>query len=193
MLNPQQRCVAFYMSLSSGQTRHASYFMLCIVKSLEVYSFLMGLQYHGSEIQRYVDGRDEAGGTAKVALPAVKRMIDSMTKTVVFFSLHTSFMCRNGWRTMAHWPLLYKPARERFKMPEQWIHLGMVDFSPPRDGRYLHWSTSQILFPAVARVKKTRKSEMEDVDWLMRQETCAIFLALECWGVTLHRIFSAQW
>ena len=38
----------------------------------------------------------EQGETAEAALDAVNGTINSMTKTTVFFSLHTGFLCRNG-------------------------------------------------------------------------------------------------
>lgn len=62
----------------------------------------MGLSCHGSKARRHVDGGDGAGGTAEAALDAVNGTIDSMTKTAVFFSLRTGFLCRYGGRTMAH-------------------------------------------------------------------------------------------
>lgn len=38
----------------------------------------------------------EQGETAEAALDAVKGTIDNITKTAVFFSLHTGFWCRNA-------------------------------------------------------------------------------------------------
>ena len=73
---------------------HTGFFVL--------YSFLIKPSYHSPEIRRHVDSRDGAGGTAEAALDAVNGTIDSMTKTAVSFSLHTSFLCRNGWRIMVH-------------------------------------------------------------------------------------------
>ena len=38
----------------------------------------------------------EPGGTAEAALDGMDGRIDSMTKTAVFFSLHTESLWRNG-------------------------------------------------------------------------------------------------
>jgi len=38
----------------------------------------------------------EQGGTAKAAIDAANGTIDNMTKTAVFFSLHTGLLCKNG-------------------------------------------------------------------------------------------------
>ena len=56
----------------------------------------MGLSYHGSEIRKYVNGRDGAGGTVEAAIDVANGTMDIITKTAVFFSLHTDFLYKDG-------------------------------------------------------------------------------------------------
>ena len=65
----------------------------------------------------------------------VVELIDSMTEAAMFFSLHTESLGEMA-EEQQHIDHNFIYSRERLEMSGQWIRLGTVGFSPPREGRY---------------------------------------------------------